>query len=201
MQFMQVAYGLATSTEVAYFTYIYAKVPGEFYQQVTSFTRASLLLGKFISGVLSQILISLDLLDYRGLNYISLTMVSIAAFSSFFLPIVEATIYFHRNDSNVKSVGQEDSTKKDQSKSDKGKISKAFGFIWNDFITSFSDPYILKWSIWWALGTCGNYQVHINGQITCSNTLNHRLVTTYSHCGKKSSLWRKAKKVSYSTVE
>ena len=71
MQTMQVSYGLATSTEVAYFTYIYASVSGEmkchyweitfnfsgqYYQQVTSFTRAALLLGRFLSGVLSQVL-------------------------------------------------------------------------------------------------------------------------------------------------
>ena len=33
-QVMQVAYGLATSTEVAYFTYIYAKISGEHYRLV-----------------------------------------------------------------------------------------------------------------------------------------------------------------------
>ena len=31
---MQVAYGIATSTEVAYFTYIYAKISGEHYRLV-----------------------------------------------------------------------------------------------------------------------------------------------------------------------
>ena len=33
-QVMQVAYGIATSTEVAYFTYIYAKISGEHYRLV-----------------------------------------------------------------------------------------------------------------------------------------------------------------------
>ena len=74
MQIMQVSYGLATSTEVAYFTYIYASVSGDdtkpgkislyryisclghYYQQVTSFTRAALLLGRFLSGLLAQAL-------------------------------------------------------------------------------------------------------------------------------------------------
>ena len=39
MQAMQVAYGLATSTEVAYYTYIYAKVEPRHFQKITSFTR------------------------------------------------------------------------------------------------------------------------------------------------------------------
>ncbi len=47
---MQVTYGIATSTEVAYYTYIYAKVERKYYQRVTSFTRASLLMGRFLSG-------------------------------------------------------------------------------------------------------------------------------------------------------
>ena len=34
VQVMQVAYGVATSTEVAYFTYIYAKISGEHYRLV-----------------------------------------------------------------------------------------------------------------------------------------------------------------------
>ena len=58
---MQVAYGIATSTEVAYFTYIYARVPGQHYQKVTSFTRAALLIGRFLSGVLSQVLVGFGL--------------------------------------------------------------------------------------------------------------------------------------------
>ncbi len=39
MQGMQFAYGVATSTEVAYYTYIYARVPATEYKRVSSFTR------------------------------------------------------------------------------------------------------------------------------------------------------------------
>jgi len=161
MQFMQVAYGVATSTEVAYFTYIYAQVPAEFYQQVTSFTRTALLLGRFLSGVLAQLLISFDLLDYRGLNYISLAMVSAATLSSFLLPSVKSTIYFHRNqteDMLPVQLVQEDATQ-EPSFNIQEKFSKAYNFVKKDFVTSFSNVYILKWSIWWALGMCGNFQV------------------------------------------
>ena len=162
MQFMQVSYGIATSTEVAYFTYIYAKVSGEFYQQVTSFTRTALLLGRFLSGVLSQLLISLDILDYRGLNYVSLGMVSVATLSSFFLPSVKSSIYFHRNDMEdmlpVRLV--EDDTTPRPTVQMKERFYKAFHFVKKDFVSSFSNIYILKWSIWWALGMCGNFQVN-----------------------------------------
>ena len=68
---------------------------GEYYQQVTSFTRAALLLGRFLSGVVSQTLVGLGWCDFRDLNYISLAMVSVATLVTFFLPSVKNTIYFH----------------------------------------------------------------------------------------------------------
>jgi thiamine transporter 2/3 len=96
MQIMQFVYGMATSTEIAYYTYIYAKVPKEDYLKVSSFTRMALLLGKFITGSLSQILDSFDLMDYRELNYISLSSVSFAFIISFFLPAVKNSVYFYK---------------------------------------------------------------------------------------------------------
>lgn len=60
------------ASEVAYYTYIYAKVSKDKYQRVTGYTRASLLSGRFIAGILAQILISFKLMDERELNYISL---------------------------------------------------------------------------------------------------------------------------------
>ena len=64
-------YGSFLATEVAYYTYIYAKVDKEKYQQVTGHTRAAVLSGKFMSGVLAQILFSTHLMDFYELNYIS----------------------------------------------------------------------------------------------------------------------------------
>lgn len=46
MQWMQVTYGLATATEVAYYSYIYAVVDVQHFQKVTSYTRAVTLFGK-----------------------------------------------------------------------------------------------------------------------------------------------------------
>lgn len=60
------------ASEVAYYTYIYAKVNKEEYQRVTGYTRASLLAGRFIAAVLAQLLWSFKVMDERELNYISL---------------------------------------------------------------------------------------------------------------------------------
>ena len=39
-------------------------------------------------------------------------------------------------------------------------LQSVFYHVKHDFITAFiKSKYVLKWSIWWALGTCGNFQV------------------------------------------
>lgn len=69
---VQICYGFFMASEVAYYTYIYAKVNKEEYQRVTGYTRASLLAGRFIAAVLAQLLWSFKVMDERELNYISL---------------------------------------------------------------------------------------------------------------------------------
>ena len=60
------------AAEIAYYTYMYAKVEKERYQKVTGHTRASLLSGRFVASVLAQIIVSFDLMNLRQLNFISL---------------------------------------------------------------------------------------------------------------------------------
>ena len=157
------SYGVATSTEVAYFTYIYARVPAEHYQAVTSFTRAALLFGRFLSGVLSQLLIGLNLTGVLELNYISLAMVTVATILSFLLPPVTNTLYFHTENAEAGCEGDKAGAESARL-SWAGKFRKAFLLLWGDFVRSFSDLVILKWSVWWALAMCGNFQVKLGNQ-------------------------------------
>lgn len=69
--FVEIFYGFYISAEVAYYTYIYAKVDKEHYQAVSSYTRSALLLGRFITGIIAQIIIIYDWLDYHQLNYLT----------------------------------------------------------------------------------------------------------------------------------
>lgn len=59
------------AAEVAYYTYIYAKVERRRYQQVTGHTRSAILTGRFLAGTTAQLLVSFELMDFRDLNYIS----------------------------------------------------------------------------------------------------------------------------------
>ncbi|CAH1266532.1 SLC19A3 [Branchiostoma lanceolatum] len=54
MQFMQFVYGVATATEIAYYSYIYVIVSDERYQKVTSYTRSVVLVGRCAAGVVGQ---------------------------------------------------------------------------------------------------------------------------------------------------
>jgi Reduced folate carrier len=60
------------AAEIAYFTYMYAKVARDKYQQVTGNARAALLTGRFLASILGQTLVSFEVMDLRQLNYITL---------------------------------------------------------------------------------------------------------------------------------
>lgn len=68
---MEVFYATMTACEVAYSTYIYAKVDKVYYQKVTSHMRAAALTGRFTSAVLAQVLLSFSILDVASLNHIT----------------------------------------------------------------------------------------------------------------------------------
>ena len=39
------------------------------------------------------------------------------------------------------------------------KSRRALSLVTRDFRDYFGNTYVLKWSLWWALGMCGNFQV------------------------------------------
>ncbi|CAG7720962.1 unnamed protein product [Allacma fusca] len=151
LMFIESLYGLACSTEVAYYTYIYAKVDKDKYKKVTSYTYSAIFVGRFFAGVAAQVLVSYDLMNYHELNYISLTCVSIAFCFSLFLPSVKQSIYFYREDENDNTKAQKLSIVQ--------RIRAAYPILWRDFKSAFSNPYVVKWSIWWAVATAGHLQV------------------------------------------
>ena len=65
-------YGTYMAAEVAYYTYIYAKVDKKYYPRVTSYTRAAIFVGKLLGDILAQALMYFQVMNYRDLNYITL---------------------------------------------------------------------------------------------------------------------------------
>ena len=154
MQAMQFSYGVATSMEIAYYTYIYAKVPKEDYLIVSSLTRSAVLTGKFLTGVLAQLLTSLNLCDYKELNYISLACVSMAFVLSWFLPPVKTSVYFHKGEERG-----EEAHETEQHNDSVDKVDTGFAKILSDLRSAYTQSYIVKWSVWVAFSTSAYYQV------------------------------------------
>lgn len=70
--FPQILYGTLMSAEVAYYTYIYAKVERSKYQIVTGQTRSAILAGRFLASLIGQMGISFKWLNYSQLIVFSL---------------------------------------------------------------------------------------------------------------------------------
>ncbi|KAJ3652560.1 hypothetical protein Zmor_018514 [Zophobas morio] len=152
---METMYGLFHALDVAYYSYMYAKVDKEHYQKVTSHTRGATklhILSKIDnpSVYFSRFQPSNSLKDtkyaqnnFKYKRYFS--AVGAATIWALFLPPVSKSLYFH----------SEDSKKQPFSK----KTKSAFKLMNTHFINAFTNMDVLKWSVWWALSTCGYVQV------------------------------------------
>lgn len=161
MQLMQIIYGMATATEVGYFTYLYSAVPPKYHVAVTGPIRAAVLAGRAVSSFAGQALFSTNVLDYYGLNYFSLVSVCIATVLSFALPW-----YFTCPCSVSLSITQssiQESSTNEQFDAPKVKCFKSFSdkvvSQVRQFLKFYLTPSLLKWSIWWAFAMCGMLQV------------------------------------------
>ncbi|XP_068950839.1 thiamine transporter 1 isoform X1 [Petaurus breviceps papuanus] len=202
IQFLEFFYGIATATEIAYYSYIYSVVDLDMYQKVTSYCRSATLVGFTVGSVLGQILVSVAHWSLFSLNVISLACVSVAFALAWFLPMPQKSLFFHHVDSTHQGVngikvpnggirnpptsshlpGWEDmeskiplnmeeppleepvwgserrltSRKNEKLKPDLLLVLKV---LWKDFLLCYSSRPLLCWSVWWALSTCGYFQV------------------------------------------
>ncbi|XP_037362423.1 thiamine transporter 1 [Talpa occidentalis] len=189
IQFLEFFYGIATATEIAYYSYIYSVVDLSMYQKVTSYCRSATLVGFTVGSVLGQILVSVAGWSLFSLNVISLTCVSVAFAVAWFLPMPQKSLFFHHipstcqgmNGIKVQNGGivtetsasnhlpgwedieskiplnmEEPSLEEPEPKPDRLLVLKV---LWNDFLMCYSSRPLLCWSVWWALSTCGYFQV------------------------------------------
>ena len=156
-QMMQVAYGIATATEVGYFSYIYLAVPFEYYEKITGPVRAAVLFGRSFGAFAGQIAYSNNLLDYYGLNYFSFASVCLAAVFAVFLPW-----YFKipcKNPPRNLYVNFATDLEEVAPPEMPPSILKGWLYKWKDFRKFYTKPTLLRWSLWWAFGMCGMLQV------------------------------------------
>ncbi|KAL3992167.1 nuclear receptor co-repressor 2 [Sarotherodon galilaeus] len=136
MTFLQVNYAVVTSTEVAYFSYIYSVIPVENYQRATGYLRSAMLAGYTFGATLGQMLVSLAGLDYFYINTITLGIVSVAFLVSFWLPMPQTSMFFKGKKAAAVDCQQEGPQGENR-----------------------PEEHLIYWSLWWALATAGYVQV------------------------------------------
>uniref|UniRef100_A0A182N673 Thiamine transporter 1 n=1 Tax=Anopheles dirus TaxID=7168 RepID=A0A182N673_9DIPT len=186
LKVLEIFYGTYCAAEVAYFSYIYAKVDREHYQKVTSHTRAAIYTGRFLAASLSQLLVHFEAMDYRQLNYLSLAAQISATVWALFLPSVPTSMYFHRRAPEASTTTASDTghlpadkevttmeiiaddrsddskaspTTTPASQASRSRVKNAFLLLWLHFRTSFTNRSVLQWSVWYALAMAGYIQI------------------------------------------
>lgn len=95
MQLLEFFFGLATATEVAYYSYIYSVVDPAHYQRVTSYCRSITLFGSAAGSLIGQLLLSVARVQLLHLVIITLTSAAVAFVAPWFLPMPKRSLFFH----------------------------------------------------------------------------------------------------------
>ncbi|OXA37347.1 Folate transporter 1 [Folsomia candida] len=157
----QIFYGLSvTTTEVAYFTYMYANIEKNEYKRVTSYTHSAIHFGQFVSGMTGQLLISFNLMDFEELNYLSLGGGIGALLFSLLLPRVLRDV---EEEKALKAqMGDENDAEQPMKLNEKDEKAPApspipTGLDYTRNVGLKKQPSRLqrsehhKWSVWWAM--------------------------------------------------
>uniref|UniRef100_A0A1I7T649 Thiamine transporter 2 n=1 Tax=Caenorhabditis tropicalis TaxID=1561998 RepID=A0A1I7T649_9PELO len=161
MQIMQIAFGVASAAEIAYYSYIYSIVDRKHYKRATSYIRAAALFGKLLAFGLGQTLISTHTSGYLTLNQISLGAVSLVTIIAFFLPRVKsekAKVSMRALPSVIEDQDIELVT--NEQKEQKVNYTREYlKKTLEELKICSRNQELLKWSLWWALASCGVYQI------------------------------------------
>ncbi|XP_006802722.1 thiamine transporter 1-like [Neolamprologus brichardi] len=185
MQLVEFFFGLSTASEVAYYSYIYSVVEPEHYQRVTAYCRSVTLFGSAAGSLTGQLLVSVAEVDMVYLVIITLASASVAFLVPCFLPMPKRSLFFHRragaeearprsssrtatrmekaedSDSRV-PLNRPDISRASRS-SEAGSGSRGLvavlRMLFDDFVQCYRCRTLLAWSLWWALATCGYFQI------------------------------------------
>ncbi|XP_015224642.1 PREDICTED: thiamine transporter 1 [Cyprinodon variegatus] len=173
MQLLEFFFGLATASEVAYYSYIYSVVEPSLYQRATAYCRSAALFGSAAGSLLGQLLLSLAEVELVHLVILTLASATVAAAAPWFLPMPKRSLFFHQS-----PAAQEErppgcsSEKVDDSESSVSMMSRSseppgggggplqvLRTLLHDLVQCYRCPTLLAWSVWWALATCGYFQI------------------------------------------
>ncbi|XP_023282679.1 thiamine transporter 1 [Seriola lalandi dorsalis] len=185
MQLLEFFFGLATASEVAYYSYIYSVVEPTHYQRVTSYCRSITLFGSAAGSLTGQLLLSVAKAQLFHLVIVTLTSAAFAFIAPWFLPMPKRSLFFHKNlgaaeerqrnsssplmekvedaESKVPLNSQEVSavqvSRSSEAGSPRTSLVEVLRILFDDFLKCYRCRPLLAWSLWWALATCGYFQV------------------------------------------
>ncbi|XP_068560786.1 thiamine transporter 1 isoform X2 [Cebidichthys violaceus] len=180
MQLLEFFFGLATACEVAYYSYIYSVVEPAHYQRVTGYCRSVALFGSAAGSLAGQLLLSVAKVQLVHLVIITLTTATVASVAPWFLPMPKRSLFFHKSPAaaeKTSSTALLEKTEGSESKCppnsrDVSTISRSsetgghssglvevLQVLFDDFLKCYRCRSLLAWSLWWALATCGYFQV------------------------------------------
>eukprot|EP00066_Takifugu_rubripes_P009781 XP_003977055.1 PREDICTED: thiamine transporter 2 [Takifugu rubripes] len=165
MQVSQFFFGVATASDLGYYSYIYSMVDLNKYRKATSYIRSVQLLGYSVGSVLGQLLFSLELLSYNDALVFTLILIAIALLVSFFLPMPQRSMFFHRKrkltgdfQGEERSEESEEAgvkTEDHQELAEAQTCGKVLLQMIRDFRECFASKQLLYWSLWWVMASCG----------------------------------------------
>nr|CAD2198246.1 unnamed protein product [Meloidogyne enterolobii] len=162
----QISYGIASASEIAFFSYIYARLEKEQFRSLTSWTRAGTMAGRTTGYLFAQFLVLSHLSDLRTLNIIALTMPCFVLIICFILPRVHWKVMVTRmleaKSNKIHNINS--SEKKDIPLNYRQYLHFRTRRLHSEFIKIYSVGHIRKWSVWWAMTTCMSLQVALFSQ-------------------------------------
>ncbi|XP_047211678.1 thiamine transporter 1 isoform X2 [Girardinichthys multiradiatus] len=175
MQLLEFFFGLATASEVAYYSYIYSVVEPELYQRVTSYCRSVTLFGSAAGSLMGQLLLSLAKVELVHLVIITLASAVVSSVAPWFLPMPKRSLFFHRSpgaaeepkatiSSNTENGENSESRAFMMSRSSEAAggssgLIQVLRMLFDDFVQCYRCRPLLAWSVWWALATCGYFHI------------------------------------------
>ncbi|XP_037732185.1 thiamine transporter 2 [Drosophila subpulchrella] len=185
LQAVEVFYGFYQAAEVAYYSYIYAKVDKQYYPRVTSHTRAAMFVGKLVAGLLAQLVIGMQWMNYKQLFYISVSSQVAALLWAFSLPKVEKSVYFHNRTEAIQVAGKSDGGGLEKGSGDTdGKETEpktvpspskkvpAWQLLWSHFRSAYTNHLVIQWSLWYAISLSGFLQITTYMQVVWKSFAN-----------------------------
>ncbi|KAE9555538.1 hypothetical protein FO519_001209 [Halicephalobus sp. NKZ332] len=157
------AWGTSTAADLGYYSYVYGIFEKDQYKKLTSWSRAAMMAGRTGSYVIAQFFILAHIGTYKTLNEITFYTLCTAVVFCFFFPRV-----------SWKQVVNKIAVEQSKKKSHKVHAPLPTSFreyvlyrmrkLKSDFIKTYSNPFILKWSFWWAVIVCMFFQMLLYAQ-------------------------------------